>query len=456
MNNKEKEPTARFLAVDILTRIESNNSYSNLLLNQTMHKQHLSRVDGNLLTKMVYGVLQHRLTLEYWLEPFIKPKKIETWVKQLLLISLYQLQYLDKIPRHAVLNEAIEIAKKRGHDGIRKFVTGVLHAVIRQGLRNLQDIKQPLKRLSITYSVPEWIIESLQRQVGEEKTIKILASLMKVPHQAVRVNTSHIPVADAIAQLQQEGFEIKKSPIFPASLILNNGHALNSTLFREGKIMLQDESAALVVDSMQPFEDKIILDACAAPGGKTMQIADSLKSGKVIALDIHQHKVKLIRENARKCGFSAQVTAQTMDARNASEHFAPDSFEQVLVDAPCSGIGLMRRKPEIRYEKTSADSNNLQRIQLGILEAVSVLVAPKGKLTYSTCTILNTENEKVINMFLKKHPEFEQLKTTTSYHLKDDKKLGLTIYPDEYDSDGFFIATLCKKNVGDEADDFCV
>ncbi|MFT8836277.1 16S rRNA (cytosine(967)-C(5))-methyltransferase RsmB [Liquorilactobacillus satsumensis] len=449
MNNKPlkriTKPTARLLAVEILTRIVRENAYSNILLNQALQKKQLSRVDGNLLTRLVYGVLQHRLTLEYWLEPFIKGKKLEPWVQQLLLVSLYQLQYLDKIPARAVLNEAIEIAKSKGHDGVRKFVTGVLHAILRTGVRNFEELQQPTKRLSIVYSVPEWIINRLQQQVGDEKTIKILSSLAQIPHGAVRVNQSRITVAAAKKQLMAAGFEVEQSAVFTGSLLLKKGHVLDSPLFQTGKLMLQDESAALVVDSMQLSGTEQVLDACAAPGGKTMQIADELTTGQVTALDIHRHKVELIKENAKKCDFSAKVKAVTLDARAAGTRFAAQSFAQVLVDAPCSGIGLLRRKPEIRYEKSPQDSVNLQQIQLEILESVAPLVAPGGKLTYSTCTILKTENQDVITLFLKKHPEFEQLETTTSLPVKKAGQLALTIYPDEYNSDGFFIATLRRK-----------
>ncbi|MFT8824370.1 MAG: 16S rRNA (cytosine(967)-C(5))-methyltransferase RsmB [Liquorilactobacillus mali] len=439
MNEDNKNP--RLMAVEILTKIAKNGAYSNLALNQVLKKDQLSRVDGNLLTIIVYGVLQNLLLLEFWLEPFVKGKKVDDWVKQLLLMSLYQLKFLDKIPDHAVLNEAIKIAKSKGHDGTRKFVTGVLHAILRKGVHDAASIEDESERLSIGYSVPVWIVEELKKQVGYDKTVAILNSLNKAPKQAIRVNESKTSIEDIKTELTREGFKVENSQVAAGSLIVEKGHVSSTHLFEEGKIMLQDESASLVVEAMNLNGDEQVLDACAAPGGKTMQIADYLRTGTVTALDIHKHKVKLIKENAKKCGFEEKVNSIQLDARKLNEHFKPKSFNQILVDAPCSGIGLMRRKPEVRYEKSMQDSLNLHRVQVGILDKVADYVEINGYLTYSTCTILETENTSVIKEFLEMHHEFEQVEIKTRLNLPNTKK-SLTIYPDDYESDGFFITRL--------------
>ncbi|KRN34285.1 16S rRNA m(5)C 967 methyltransferase [Liquorilactobacillus mali] len=429
------------MAVEILTKITKNGAYSNLALNQVLKKDQLSRVDANLLTIIVYGVLQNLLLLEFWLEPFVKGKKVDDWVKQLLLMSLYQLKFLDKIPDHAVLNEAIKIAKSKGHDGTRKFVTGVLHAILRKGVHDAASIEDESERLSIGYSVPVWIVEELKKQVGYDKTVAILNSLNKAPKQAIRVNESKTSIEDIKTELTREGFKVENSQVAAGSLIVEKGHVSSTHLFEEGKIMLQDESASLVVEAMNLNGDEQVLDACAAPGGKTMQIADYLRTGTVTALDIHKHKVKLIKENAKKCGFEEKVNSIQLDARKLNEHFKPKSFNQILVDAPCSGIGLMRRKPEVRYEKSMQDSLNLHRVQVGILDKVADYVEINGYLTYSTCTILETENTSVIKEFLEMHHEFEQVEIKTRLNFPNTKK-SLTIYPDDYESDGFFITRL--------------
>ncbi|MDN7144378.1 16S rRNA (cytosine(967)-C(5))-methyltransferase RsmB [Liquorilactobacillus mali] len=439
MNEDNKNP--RLMAVEILTKITKNGAYSNLALNQVLKKDQLSRVDANLLTIIVYGVLQNLLLLEFWLEPFVKGKKVDDWVKQLLLMSLYQLKFLDKIPDHAVLNEAIKIAKSKGHDGTRKFVTGVLHAILRKGVHDAASIEDESERLSIGYSVPVWIVEELKKQVGYDKTVAILNSLNKAPKQAIRVNESKTSIEDIKTELTREGFKVENSQVAAGSLIVEKGHVSSTHLFEEGKIMLQDESASLVVEAMNLNGDEQVLDACAAPGGKTMQIADYLRTGTVTALDIHKHKVKLIKENAKKCGFEEKVNSIQLDARKLNEHFKPKSFNQILVDAPCSGIGLMRRKPEVRYEKSMQDSLNLHRVQVGILDKVADYVEINGYLTYSTCTILETENTSVIKEFLEMHHEFEQVEIKTRLNFPNTKK-SLTIYPDDYESDGFFITRL--------------
>ncbi|KRM96573.1 ribosomal rna small subunit methyltransferase b [Liquorilactobacillus aquaticus DSM 21051] len=440
------QSSVRFLAVELLTRIEQEGAYSNIVLDQAIRKNTLSKRDANLLTNIIYGVLQHRMTLEYWLEPFVKKeKKIIPWVKQLLLSALYQMQFLDKVPDHAILNESIEIAKYKGHDGIRKFTTGVLHAVLRNGVRDFKDVSDNNKKLSLEASVPEWLVLKLIEQNGAEKTDNILNSINKHPHQAVRINTSNNTKKEILEGLKSENLEFEESPVSPSSLIITKGFVPESESYKQGKIVIQDESATLVVESMDIRPQDVVLDACAAPGGKTTHIADKLVNGLVTALDIHKHKVKLIMDNARRCGSVNKVAALKMDARNAGSLFEPQVFDKILVDAPCSGLGLMRRKPEIRYQKKKDDLMNLQRVQLGILNKVADLVRVGGKITYSTCSIMDEENQDVIQKFLKEHTEFACSKTETINNIKGSRAMKtLDIYPDDYGSDGFFIATLTR------------
>ena len=445
MTNKI-QASVRFLAVELLTKIEQEGAYSNIALDQAIKKNSLTKRDANLLTNITYGVLQHRLTLEYWLEPFIKKeKKIVPWVKQLLLSALYQMQFLDKIPNHAILNESIEIAKYKGHDGIRKFTTGVLHAVLRNGVRDLKKVSNNVKKISLEVSVPEWLVKKLFEQNGAAKAKSILDSINKHPHQSVRVNTSISSKEKILADLKEEKLEFEESLVSPSSLIVTKGFVPESRSYKRGDLVIQDESATLVVESMDVQPQDVVLDACAAPGGKTTHIADKLVDGLVVALDIHKHKVKLIMDNAHRCGSANKVAALEMDARKAANLFAPQMFDKILVDAPCSGLGLMRRKPEIRYQKKKEDLMNLQQVQLGILNKVSGLVKNGGKITYSTCSIMDEENQDVIQKFLKEHTEFTCGKTMTINDIKHDRDTKtLSIYPDDYGSDGFFIATLTK------------
>lgn len=437
------------MAVDALTRV-AGGAYSNLQLDKMIAHSTLNDADRRLLTNIVYGTIQHQLTLEYYLSHFIKPnQKVQTWVKMTLLISLYQMLYLDRVPNRAIFNEAIEIAKDRGHEGIRRFVTGVLHAVDREGVPDVNAITDPTERLSVTYSMPQWLVLDLQKQVGDQKTTSILETINQPAAQSVRVNAAVSTVADAQAALEAAGYDVQVSEVAGDALRVDGQPANHSELFENGQLTIQDESAMLPVEALQIQPGDQVLDACAAPGGKTTQIAaalDPAAGGLVTALDLHEKKVKLIAKNAARLHVADRVDAMALDARKVDNEFKNDTFDKILVDAPCSGIGLIRRKPEIRYDKTPEDSQHLQQIQLAILDAVSRKLKRQGTLVYSTCTILDTENNDVVNQFLVTHPNFELVRVTTTRGVKDDRTTDtLTIYPDDFDTDGFFVSAMRRK-----------
>ncbi|QBO37305.1 16S rRNA (cytosine(967)-C(5))-methyltransferase RsmB [Periweissella cryptocerci] len=444
---KAKLHSARGLAVSTLEIIK-NGAYSNLQLNAAIQHSKLEERDVHLFTTIVYGVIQHRLTLEYWLKPFVKqPQKMQPWVRELLYTALFQMKYLDKVPNHAIFDESIEIAKARGHEGQRRFVTGVLHQIDRDGVPDFNTIKDPTERLSIETSLPVWMLEELTKEVGLAKAESIARSINNAPAQSARVNRAVSDIENATDQLIADGFEVQQSPVAPDGLLLNGGFVAGSAAFANGTVTLQDESAMLVAPAMQITDPSMkVLDACAAPGGKTTQIATYLDhdlGGQVDAFDIHEHKVQLIRNNAERLFVRDRVFATAMDARLLGDKYENEVFDRALIDAPCSGFGLLRRKPEIRYEKTLQDSQNLQKIQLALLDSVAPLVKIGGLLTYSTCTILRLENDDVVNTFLAKHPEYELETTFTENNLKADRDTKtLTIYPDDFNSDGFFIASL--------------
>lgn len=441
---------ARSLAVESLTRV-ANGAYSNLQLDKTIAHSDLNDADRRLLTNLVYGTIQHRLTLDYYLRSFVKPgEKLEPWVENVLLVALYQMLYLDRIPNRAIFNEAIQYAKDHGHEGIRRFVTGVLHAIDREGVPDVAKISDPLKRLSVTYSMPEWLVTRLSDQLGEDKTVSILETINQPAAQSVRVNTAVTTKTEAKAELEIAGFSVEESQVAGAGLRLDGQPASRSELFNQGQMTIQDESAMLPVEALQIQPGDQVLDACAAPGGKTTQIAAALdpdQGGQVTALDLHEKKVKLIAHNAARLQVADRVNAMALDARKVDQKFANQTFDKILVDAPCSGIGLIRRKPEIRYDKTPEDSQHLQTIQLAILDAVSRKLKRNGLLVYSTCTILDTENADVVAQFLATHDNFESVRVTTTKNVKADRDTDtLAIYPDDFDTDGFFVSALRRKN----------
>lgn len=437
----------RYIALEMLIKIEQQQAYANLLLKNAADKAQLETNDRALLTELVYGTVSRKLYLEFCLHPFIKKaKKLDLWVKQLLLLSLYQICFLDRIPDHAVVNDAVEIAKKRGNIGIGQFVNGVLRQFLRKGAPDLEGIQDPVEKVAIEVSLPTWLVRFLNNQLSLQEIKELGLSLLEPSHASVRVNTKLISRTDALEKLELAGYEVAESKISPVGLVAKKGFLANSVLFKEGKITVQDESSMLVAPALQVKKHHRVLDACAAPGGKTTHIAqylDKEAGGEVVALDIHPHKLKLIEDNVQRMELADVVTPTLLDARSVQEEFADETFDRILVDAPCSGLGLLRRKPDIKYSKKIEDFTNLKRIQLEILESVAKKLKVYGIMVYSTCTITEIENQEVIEQFLANHSEYEQIPVQGTEHLQKaiDKNM-LKLYPHYYHTDGFFISCL--------------
>ncbi len=440
----------RTIALDLLIDIEKNKSYSNLALNKVMTENNLISQDAGLLTEIVYGTIQRKLTLDYYLQPFVQ-KKIDLWVRILLRMSVYQMVYLDKVPDHAIIHEAVEIAKEKGHAGIASFVNGVLRNLQRKGVLSVTDIKDPIEQLSIATSHPKWLVKLWTDQIGLENTKQICQLNLQPPVQTARVNLAKSTRERVVTLLEDEGYTVQLSDIFPQSIQNKRGNLAFSMAYQQGLITIQDESSMLVADVVSPQPNEVILDACAAPGGKTSHLLEKLNgTGKVVALDIHKHKIKLIHATATRLGLSALETRQ-LDARLAQENYPASSFDRILVDAPCSGLGVLRRKPEAKYEKTTEDIARLSAIQLNLLQQVSTLLKPGGTLVYSTCTINQSENEQVVKAFLQENAAFEK-----DFSIKDGlpekispfvKENYVQIFPHYFGSDGFFIASFKKREL---------
>jgi 16S rRNA (cytosine967-C5)-methyltransferase len=445
---RKKQKSVREAALDVIEAVEKNQSYSNLLLNSVIEKNELPSKDIGLLTELTYGTIQRKLTLDYYLAPFIKGK-LDEWVRHLLRLSLYQIVYLDRIPDRAVLHEAVEIAKKRGHKGISGLVNGVLRSIQRKGIPSLEEIKDPIERVSIETSHPFWLVKRWEEQFGLEKTREMCEMNLVAPKQTARVNTTKLTREELIHNLSGIGVEVKASPVTEEAVQTLRGNLVKTDAYRNGELTIQDESSMLVAHALELEKNMKVLDACAAPGGKTTHIAELLDgTGEVHALDLHKHKVKLIDENATRLGLSNIFTA-TLDSRKAGEKFEKESFDRILVDAPCSGLGVLRRKPDIKYAKKEADLHSLQKIQLDILSSVAPLLQKGGILVYSTCTVDKNENEGTVRSFLSDHPEFEP------YHLKNLPETvqpfiegnELQVFPQDFGGDGFYISCFIKKGL---------
>lgn len=441
----------RQIILELLLRIEKDQGFSHLVIDHAIQTNSISQKDEKLLTEVVYGTLQRKITLDYYIDQFIhSKKKIDAWVKTLLRMSLYQMVYLDKVPDHAVIHEAVEIAKKRGHKGIAGMVNGVLRNVQRNGVPDLSDIKDDTERLSIQTSHPEWLVNRWVQEYGYETTKAMCEANVTKKPQSIRVQPLKITREIAMQELTEMGFKVVPSKLSNQGIIIEKGNILTTELFKKGYVTIQDQSSMLVGELLEVKPSMYVLDACSAPGGKATHIAEKMENtGTIHAYDLHKKKVNLIKDKANTLDLSI-IQANEGDARKLGEVYSSETFDRILVDAPCSGLGVMRGKPEIKYHKNEADIINLSSIQMDILESVAPLLKRDGKLIYSTCTVDMEENENVVRKFLERNENFEVDETfftslpAVAKNLSGITEYGFQLFPQDCDTDGFFLTRLKK------------
>jgi len=437
----------RELALQTLIEILNEGAYSNRALNEQIEKNKLTDQEKNFMTEIVYGTLQHYQLLEFYAMPYFKGR-IKGWIKTLVAMTLYQIIFLDRVPEHAAISEAVNVARKRGGEFNGKLVNAILREIRRHSWRDIQEVSNEQERLAIQTSHPLWLIRLWWKQYGEQKTKAMAVANNERVLVTLRVNTLKGTRAELMKRLEAEGVQCKVGNISEDALIVLKGNAVKTKAFEEGWFYIQDEASMLVALALDPKPNTKILDTCSAPGGKTTHIAQRLnQTGRVYAHDIHQHKIKLIHENVTRLGLK-NVEVSLQDATSLVNCYNIGSFDAILVDAPCSGLGILRRHPEVKITKQPADIDQIIEIQKGILKAVAPLVKVGGKLVYSTCTVNRKENDKQIEQFINNHPEFsldETLAQRMPESLADTIKSGMVqIFPDEFKTDGFFIATLTK------------
>jgi 16S rRNA (cytosine967-C5)-methyltransferase len=454
-----KPQGAREVAMNVLHNVETRRAYSGLELNQALQSSDLSRPDAALATELVYGTIQRLNTIDYELKSRVKgwPGKVEPWVRSLLRMSFYQLRWLTRVPAHAVVDEAVRIAKKRGHAGIAGLVNGVLRSLLREGVEGSLPESLPLaEKLSLVYSHPLWLVERWIGEFGEQKTEEICAANNEHPHASARINPLRFSRDEVVRGMTEAGFEVTPSPLARDGIITSKaGNLVHSDWYKQGCITVQDESSMLVAAVVDPKPGMRVLDCCAAPGGKTTHLAEIMRNeGKVIANDVFPHKETLIKQQAERLGLTC-IETMTEDALALSERLLPLSCDAVLLDAPCSGLGVIRRKPEIKWNKTAEDMTSLSILQSQLLRKVQSLVKPGGVLVYSTCTIATEENEGTIRQFLAEFPEFSLDPEWPEEVLAPFRERGylpdvfsgmLQLLPQMFGSDGFFIARLRKQS----------
>ncbi|GAB1475703.1 16S rRNA (cytosine(967)-C(5))-methyltransferase RsmB [Bacillota bacterium] len=415
-----------------LMDIEQDKAYSNLALN---HRISVSKPKSKaFVRRLVYGVLENRIYLDYIIEHFLKDPsgKLEASERTILRMGLYQLIYMDSIPAYAAVAETVDLAKRycKGRDGF-------INAVLRNYLRSGDEIALPQREadestfLSIKYSYAKWIVDMWLKEYGPEFTEELLAAGNRAPKLTIRVNLLKNSKKSLKRRLELKKYKVEEGRLSSNALKVTEGEDLLETgLYKNGLFSVQDESSMAVVEMLNPAPNEFIIDVCAAPGGKTLYIAERMEnSGRIIARDIYKKKLDLLTEDAKRLGITI-VEAGTWDAVIADSDLE-EAADRVLVDAPCSGLGVIKRKPEIKY-KEQDEIIGLPEIQLRILRASSSYVKKGGVLVYSTCTINPAENRQVVDEFLKNNAKF----------VKED---SVELFPNINDTDGFYICIMKRQ-----------
>ncbi len=426
----------REIALKILYKIDKEQAYSNIVLNEEIKQniKNLNEKDIGLISEIVYGVTTWRLTLDEIIKKHskIKLKKISQWIINILRMGIYQIIFLDKIPKSAAVNESVNLAKRYGHVSSSNFVNAILRNIDKQDYEEFFQIEDNIEKISKTTSMPEWIIKELLKNNNIEEVERICENSNIKPKTTVRINKIKILKEDLIEKLNEKGIKYKETKYDDFLILDKIKNIENLDLFKEGFFTVQDISAGLTAKILDPKEGETILDACSAPGGKTTYIAELMNNrGNIEAWDIHEHRTKLVDKNTKRLGIDI-IKTKVKDASLYDKNLN-EKFDKILLDVPCLGIGVIKRKPDIKWQRRVEDIAEISMIQQNILENCSKYLKKGGVLVYSTCSILKEENENVIFQFLKKNSNFEV-----------SKKDFLNIIPDE-EKDGFFICKLNKK-----------
>ena len=430
--------SVKYVAMKLISFVDKG-SYSNIVLNDAFKEFYLTAKEKAFITEIFYGVLRNKNFLDYMIEKNTKVIKKE-WIRNLLRISIYQLTFMSSDAK-GVVWEATEIAKKHGI-AISKFINGTLRNYLRNKDLEIKKLHDE-KNYEILYSIPQYFCDILEKQYGSENLNQAIISLKKIPYLSVRVNKLKYSEEEFEEFLKERDIQIIKK--VDTVYYVNSGLIINSKEFKEGKIIAQDASSYLAAKNLGVKPDDLVLDICAAPGGKTAVLAEEMENkGEIIAIDIHQHKKKLIEENMKKLGIDI-VKATVLDARNVNKQGR--KFDKILLDVPCSGYGVIRKKPEILYTKNRENVEELASLQLEILNSAADILKDGGELIYSTCTIISQENTENVEKFLNERKEFKvkALNIPENVSGEYDKLGGFSINYKEKIMDNFYIIKLVKE-----------
>lgn len=443
---------ARETALKILYDINQNNAYSNLSINKYLESGNLTEIDRAFVTDLVYGTVKWLLQIDYVIGSFssLKLKKLSPWILNILRLGAYQLLHTDKIPVSAACNTSVDLAKRYGHQASSRFV----NAVLRNISKNRDSLPLPDKTdiaeyLSIVYSYPKWLVEKWISLFGAEFTEELMISNKEVPEFTVRVNTLKTSRSELLELLHKDGIAACEGKYLEEAVILENPSSIaRLEAFKKGYLQVQDESSMLAGRILDPQKGELIIDICSAPGGKATHMAQLMKNtGTVIARDVHPHKLKLIEDSAARLGIDI-IETELFDACELDEGLMGRA-DRVLVDVPCSGFGIIRKKPDIKYSKSQSEINNIIALQRKILNNASKYLKVGGCMVYSTCTILPEENIENVMSFLNENGQFEldgfEQLMPEGIRIKSASEGYIQLFPNINQTDGFFVSKIIRK-----------
>ena len=434
---------ARETALNALIACRKNGAWPNGALKELLQRDHLDSRDAALATRLVYGVLQNRNRLDFYLKQFLTGRLsgLHPAVKDILHLGLYQIAELDRVPDSAAVNEAVELTKK--YCPKQKNAPALVNAVLRKAASTKGSWTEPTG-FAEKYSHPEELITLLKKNLPKGKLEPMLIADNTAPQTCIQVNTLKTTSQELMRLLTEKGVQVSRHSWMENCLVLSGfGDLERLEEFRKGFFYVQDPASRLSVKCAKLEKNWRILDCCAAPGGKSFAAAIELAgTGSIVSCDIHPHKAELIAKGAQRLSFE-HIAAQCRDASVLNTDWR-EGFDAVLADVPCSGLGIIRKKPDIRY-KNLAETEALPELQLAILENQANYVRRGGVLLYSTCTVLKRENEEVVTEFLERHPDFAPEVLELPEIFPKNETGMLTLIPGEYDTDGFFICRLRRK-----------
>ena len=443
----------RELALGVLLEVSTGEEYSHIALRNVLDKyQYLEKQERAFLTRLVEGTLERRIELDYIIDQFssVKVKKQKPVIREILRMSVYQLKYMDSVPDSAVCNEAVKLAQKKGFRQLKGFVNGVLRNIARNlGEIKLPPEKEPVRYLSVRYSMPEWMVREWLMLYGREQTETMLSAFYEKAPLTIRVNKNRISPAELKARLEAQDIRVQAAPYLDGALRIDGFDYLGGLKeFREGLFQVQDVSSMLAVEIAGVKAGDHCIDVCAAPGGKSLYLAEKTgETGSVDARDLTEYKADLIRDNAERLG-AANVRVSVKDA-GIYDEASKEKADVLLADLPCSGLGVLSKKTDIKYRMSKEQQQELQELQRRILSTVEAYVKPGGTLVYSTCTINRGENEENVRWFLSHFPyQAVSLDDCLPEELRSEttKQGYLQLLPGVHQCDGFFIAKFRKKN----------